>query len=97
MTTVQVFLACAASVFAILFGFVSWQNARSKRDGDSGRSHGVLLTDIVYIKSGVDDIKHKQDKQDEQLLHLSERMTSAEASTKQAHHRLDRIERSGAC
>ena len=92
---IELFLGCAASVFAILFGFVSWQNARSRRDGEGGKIHGSLMTDIVYIKSGVDDIKHKQDKQDEQLLHLSERMTSAEASAKQAHHRLDRMERSG--
>ena len=50
------------------------------------------MRSIGYIKANTDDIKRKQEKQDEQYLRISERVTAVEASAKQAHHRLDRLE-----
>ena len=58
-----------------------------------GRENGTLLTEIGYIKANTDDIKRKQEKQDEQYLELTERMVAVEQSTKQAHHRIDRLEK----
>ena len=43
-------------------------------------------------KSGVDDIKRKQEKQDDQIGKVVERLSSVESSAKQAHHRIDTIE-----
>ena len=45
-----------------------------------------------YIKSGVDDIKRKQEKEDERHVQVVSRLTAVEASAKQAHHRLDKLE-----
>lgn len=45
-----------------------------------------------YIKSGVDDIKRKQEKEDERHVQVVSRLTAVEASAKQAHHRLDSLE-----
>lgn len=45
-----------------------------------------------YIKSGVDDIKCKQEKEDERHVQVVSRLTAVEASAKQAHHRLDSLE-----
>ena len=68
------------------------RNQRSDEQQD-GRENGTLLTEIGYIKANTDDIKRKQEKQDEQYLELTERMVAVEQSAKQAHHRLDRLEK----
>jgi hypothetical protein len=58
----------------------------------AGKADGVVLTEIGYIKAGIDDIKRKQDRQDELYIKIAERLTAVEASAKQAHHRIDRLE-----
>lgn len=59
-----------------------------------GQEKGVLLTEIGYIKAGVDDIKRKQDNQEGKHNDLAERVTRVEESAKQAHLRIDRCEES---
>ena len=50
---------------------------------NEGRESGTLLTEIGYIKAGVDDIKRKQEKQDERHLEIISRVTAVEQSAKQ--------------
>lgn len=53
----------------------------------------MVLTELGYIKSGVDDIKRKQEKQDEQHIEVVSRLTAVESSAKQAHKRIDAVEK----
>ena len=53
------------------------------------------MSDIGYIKSGIDDLKKKQDTTDERYLGLIERVKGTEDSVKSAHHRIDSLERKG--
>lgn len=59
---------------------------------NNGSHDGSLVSDVGYIKGGVDDIKRKQEKQDEQHVLVVERLASVESSAKQAHHRIDALE-----
>ena len=59
---------------------------------NTGSHDGSLVSDVGYIKGGVDDIKRKQEKQDEQHILVVERLASVESSAKQAHHRIDALE-----
>lgn len=68
------------------------RRAAAKSDNEEGKASGTILTEIGYIKSGVDDIKRHQEKQDDQYLDLRQRVTTVEASAKQAHKRIDGIE-----
>ena len=68
------------------------RNQKSDEQQD-GRENGTLLTEIGYIKANTDDIKRKQERQDEQYLEMAERKAAVESSAKQAHHRLDRLEK----
>jgi hypothetical protein len=89
LTTV---IGVVGGLAAIMFGYATYKRNQKADDSKSGKESGTLFTEIGYIKSGIDDIKRKQDKQDERLLQFSERLTAVEASSKQAHKRLDRIE-----
>ena len=70
------------------FAFAAYK-AGLKKDGST---NGTLMSDVGYIKSGVDDLKRKQEQSDERHYALSERVTAVEASAKQAHLRIDRVE-----
>lgn len=59
---------------------------------NTGSHDGSLVSDVGYIKGGVDDIKRKQEKQDEQHILVVERLSAVESSAKSAHHRIDKLE-----
>ena len=56
---------------------------------DEGKSDGVMMTEIGYIKASIDEVKAKLDRQDERYTGICERLAAVEASAKQAHKRLD--------
>lgn len=80
------------SVCAIVFAYLAFRRNNKTDDEAEGKKDGVLLTEIGYIKSGVDDIKRKQEKEDERHVEVVSRLTAVESSAKQAHKRLDRLE-----
>ncbi|MCF8017856.1 MAG: hypothetical protein K9L62_00525 [Vallitaleaceae bacterium] len=84
-------LGVLGTVCAIAFGYSSYKRNNRMDNTDEGKESGTILTEIGYIKAGVDDIKRKQEKQDERHLEIISRITAVEQSTKQAHLRLDRM------
>lgn len=90
--TAEAIIGIIVGVGGFVFGLVTFFRNKKSDDASEGRKDGTILTELGYIKSGVDDIKRKQEKQDEQNLKFAERLSSVEASTKQAHKRLDKIE-----
>jgi hypothetical protein len=51
-----------------------------------------MLTELGYIKSGIDDIKTEQREQRRINTEHATKLAAVEASAKQAHLRIDRIE-----
>lgn len=88
--TVVISIAC--TVLGAAIGFATFRKNREKDVEEEGKADGVVLTEIGYIKAGIDDIKRKQDRQDELYIRIAERLTAVEASAKQAHLRIDRLE-----
>lgn len=85
-------LGLIGTACAIAFGYATFKRNRKADDANEGERSGTVLTEIGYIKSGIDDIKRKQDRQDERNIEVITRMTAVEASAKQAHKRIDRLE-----
>ena len=90
--TAEAIIGIIVGVGGFVFGLVTFFRNKKSDDASEGRKDGTILTELGYIKSGVDDIKRKQEKQDEQNLIFAERLSSVEASAKQAHKRLDAME-----
>ena len=79
----------------ILGGVLSYAafHRNSKKDSEEeGKSSGTMLTEIGYIKGGIDRIERKQDAQDARYIGMAERMSAVGSSAKAAHHRIDRLE-----
>lgn len=89
------FSAIIGVVGTILGGVLSYAafHRNSKKDSESeGKEAGTMLTEIGYIKGGIDRIERKQDAQDARYIGMAERMSAVESSAKSAHHRIDRLE-----
>lgn len=95
MTTGQIIatvVTICGGIAGIIYGFVSYSRNKKQDDAADGKESGVILTELGYIKSGVDDLKRKQDKQDESMVQFLRDLTTVQESAKQAHKRIDVIE-----
>lgn len=84
-----------ALAFTILGGVISYSafsRNKSKDDKSEGQQSGQMLTELGYVKSGVDDIKTELREQRKINTDHATRLASVEASAKQAHLRIDRME-----
>lgn len=85
-------ISIICTVLCAAVAVITLLKSSDKATTDEGKENGMVLTEIGYIKSGVDDIKRHQEKQDDQYLDLRQRVTKVEASATQAHKRIDNIE-----
>ena len=96
MTTGQeiaLIVSILGGICGIVFGVVAILRNRKQDDTADGKESGVILTELGYIKAGVDDVKRKQEEQDKQYKEILRDLTAVQESAKQAHHRIDGIER----
>lgn len=93
--TIEAIVGILVGVAGTVFGCVTFFRNKKSDDAAGGKKDGIVLTELGYIKSGVDDIKRKQEKQDEQYVGVVSRLTAVEESAKQAHKRIDRLENHG--
>lgn len=93
--SIEAIVGIVVGLGGLIFGAVTFFRNKKSDDATEGKKNGIVLTELGYIKSGVDDIKRKQEKQDEQYVGVVSRLTAVEASAKQAHKRLDRLEDMG--
>lgn len=89
---IAVVVSVLGGIAGVIFGVATITNRKKKDDEEDGRQTGVVLTELGYIKSSVDDIKRKQDKQDEQTINFLRELTEVKESAKQAHKRIDTLE-----
>lgn len=95
MTALEVVLTCltiVSGLCAVIFGYAAFRRNQKKDDKDDGSERGTMLTEIGYIKSGVDDIKLEQREQRKTNAEFLERLVDCEASARQAHKRIDGVE-----
>lgn len=92
ITTLCTLCATAA---ASCFSIIAIRRKEKKNNVNEGENKGVMMSDIGYIKAGIDDLKRENRETAIKISRLSERITRCEESCKQAHHRIDRYESKG--
>ena len=80
------------AALGVIISFAVFSRNKAKDDKNEGQQFGVICTEMGYIKAGIDDIKAEQKEQRHINVETGERLAKVEASAKQAHLRLDRIE-----
>ena len=81
---------CALGGFAICY--LSFFRTAKKDCEEEGKATGQMLSELGYIKANTDDIKAEQREQRKINNEFYTRMASVEASAKQAHKRIDKLE-----
>lgn len=92
LTFVSVIIGSFSAICAIIFGYAAFKRTEKNEDTSDGVQTGTIMSDIGYIKSGIDDIKRKQEGQENFNLKIMAEITSAKNSASSAHKRIDSIE-----
>lgn len=85
-------IALLCTVIGGVLGVATFSRNKSKDDKNEGQQSGVMLTELGYIKANTDEIKNEQREQRKINTEFATKLASVEASAKQAHLRIDRIE-----
>ena len=80
------------TLLGIIISYAAFLRNSKKDSNDDGRETGTVLTELGYIKGGIDDLKAENREQRKTNTEVITRLTAVESSAKQAHHRIDRIE-----
>ncbi|EJR70787.1 hypothetical protein P4G85_06750 [Bacillus cereus] len=89
--SIEIGVLIGALSFAIsYFGYTLNKSKSIKADGQQSAE---VKAELGYIRKGVDDIRIDLKASEKQMVALGERVTRVEESTKQAHKRLDTIEK----
>ncbi len=94
--SLNVLIGLICTVLGVVISWLGFSRSKQKDDQREGKHDGVMLTEIGYIKSGIDDIKAEQREQRKINMEVTERLVAVEASAKQAHRRIDALEERGA-
>lgn len=90
-------LGILISVLGLIIAYQTYQLNRQKdvksdtREG--AKQDAKLQTRLDYISKGVDDIRIDLKANEKQMIALGERVTRVEESSKQAHKRIDKLEK----
>lgn len=84
-------VAIVGGIAGVVFGLVTLFRNKKQDDTQQGRESGTVLSDLGYIKAGVDEIKSEQKEQRKTNIEFITRLTAVEESTKQAHKRIDEL------
>ena len=78
-------IAVLISIIGVLLSIATFFVGRMTAAKTSGQEYGVMLTEIGYIKSGVDDMKKKMEQSDKRYIDLEKRLSKVEEAMKIYH------------
>ena len=94
--TWQTALSIASGAAAVVFAWLAFSRNKRTDDQAEARSGATVLVELGHLRSTTDRIENKQDtlagKMEQQHVEVVSRLTAVEASARQAHKRIDRLE-----
>lgn len=89
----EVVVGVAAAASGVILGWAGRSRSVRKDTQEEAGRDGRLRLDVDYIKRGIDEMRLDQRAQGERFDGLTERVIRLEESTKQAHYRIDRLDK----
>ncbi|WP_264737315.1 type II secretion system protein [Cytobacillus firmus] len=86
-------LSLLIAVFGVLISFLTYSLNKQKESKVETSQDAKVQAQLEYIGKGVDDIRIDLKANEKQMGALSERVTRLEESSKQAHKRIDTLEK----
>lgn len=88
---IAVIVGIVGCVSSVTFAYIGYRRGTEKECKDIGKTNGALMSDIGYIKSGIDDLKRKQELYEVRHYELADRVTKAEESLKSAWYEIKQM------
>lgn len=88
----NIVVGVVCTVLGAILSYIAFSRNKTKDDKSEGQQTGVVLTELGYIKGGIDDLKAENREQRKVNTEVYSRLSAVESSAKQAHHRIDRLE-----
>lgn len=92
MDTTLGIVSLISAIVGIAIGYLTFQRNRDKDNRSDAHESAIVRTKLDNIYQGVDTIRVDLKANEKQMVHLGERITRVEESSKQAHRRLDKLE-----
>lgn len=89
--TVEIGIVIA--ILGLVVSYQAYQLNKTKDVKTDTQESAELKAELGYIRKGVDDIRIDLKANEKQMVALGERITRVEESTKQAHKRIDNLEK----
>ncbi|MBO1582985.1 hypothetical protein [Bacillus sp. XF8] len=83
------------AIASLAISYFAYSLNKSKSLKSDGQQSAEMKAELGYIRKGVDDIRIDLKANEKQMAALGERVTRVEESSKQAHKRLDNLEKEG--
>ena len=96
MDTLQITTFIFSAIFGIgglVFGIITAVRNKKTDDTKEAKEDGIVLTELGYIKKGIDGIEKRLERQENQYIDVVKHLTAVEESAKQAHKRIDKLEK----
>ena len=81
------------AVLSLVISYLAYSLNRTKALKTDTQESAELKAELGYIRKGVDDIRFDLKANERQMIALGERVTRVEESSKQAHKRIDNLEK----
>lgn len=89
VTIVLSLIGVLGTLSSITFGYLAFKKGNKSEDIKEGRSEGVLISDVGYIKSSIDRMEKTILKVEERYHEVLTRIAKVEQSATSAHKRID--------
>jgi len=89
--TVEIGIVIA--ILGLVVSYQAYQLNKTKDVKTDTQESAELKAELGYIRKGVDDIRIDLKANEKQMVALGERITRVEESSKQAHKRIDNLEK----
>ena len=91
LTIVLSIIGVLGTISSILFAYLAFKRNNKSEDKSEGKSQGVLISDVGYIKSSIDRMERSLEKVEDRYHDLFNRLVKVEQSNESAHKRIDEI------
>lgn len=86
-------LSVIFGIGGLVFGIITAVRNKKNDDSKEAKEDGIVLTELGYIKKGIHGIEQRLEKQESQYVDVIRHLTAVEESAKQAHKRIDKLEK----
>ena len=92
-TVVFGIVGAVVGVAGMVISFITILRNKKSDDKSEGKEDGIVLTELGYIKKGIEGIEQRLETQENRYVTVVRDIAEVTSSVKQAHHRIDRLEK----